>query len=604
MTDKKEPPNVLDLPLARKKKSAATAASVAVNNEPYTPYECRADGLYYRGLVFNRDTNRNEPSPSKWICSPIEIEANTHDANGENWCMLVKIVDRNGNKHDWLMPSSLLAGRGDDIIAALLDRGMVMAAGSETKKRLIDFFICARPTKSIITVDRTGWADDSYTCFVLPAKVIGTPEKQYLLRRISDTDPYQVSGTLAEWQDNVAALCVGNSRLVFAVAAALAGPAMAILGIAGIGFVFVGESSCGKTTMLALSGGVYGSLKYTETCRSTDNATETLGPIHSDTLLAMDELGAMAAPAALQTMYMLASGVGKLRADRNGEARRKKTWRVLYILTSEVTLAEHAAAAGQRTAAGQEIRLLNIPADAGAGFGLFENLHGDKTGANFSTRIIENVEKYHGTAGPSMVEKLIENRATAPEIFRQLILQFVASVVPPNAGGQVRRAASYFGLVAVAGEFATAHGITKWPVGESERAAKRCFLDWLENRGGAENGEIIGLLQNIKKFFALNGEARFSPWERATDDHAPRTSNRAGFVRRDTTADTLTFYILPEIFRTEICAGYNYKTAEKILIARGWLSPSGDGRPTRNERLPGFGKPVRCYVLSLADMSE
>lgn len=223
---------------------------------------------------------------------------------------------------------------------------------------------------------------------------------------------------------------------------------------------------------------------------------------------------------------------------------------------------------------------------------------------DFSRLLVENAAKYYGTAGPAMIEKIIEHRSDLPALVNSLTKQFLSDVVPSDAGGQVRRAAARFALVAIAGEFATANGITGWSPGEAEKVAKRMFSDWLAARGGAENAETIGLLKQIKKFFALNGEARFSPWERATDDHAPRTSNRAGFVRRDTTADTLTYYILPEIFRAEICTGYNYSAAEKILIERGWLSVGGDGRATRSERLPGFGKPVRCYVLSLADMES
>ncbi|GHK84381.1 hypothetical protein ECZU34_16850 [Escherichia coli] len=36
------------------------------------------------------------------------------------------------------------------------------------------------------------------------------------------TGGFAQSGTLAEWQEQVAALCAGNSRLVFAVCCALA----------------------------------------------------------------------------------------------------------------------------------------------------------------------------------------------------------------------------------------------------------------------------------------------------------------------------------------------------------------------------------------------
>jgi hypothetical protein len=57
--------------------------------------------------------------------------------------------------------------------------------------------------------------------------------------------------------------------------------------------------------------------------------------------------------------------------------------------------------------------------------------------------------------------------------------------LPKGADGQVSRVARRFGLVAAAGELATGLGVLPWPEGEAERAAARCFGDWLRARGGA-----------------------------------------------------------------------------------------------------------------------
>jgi putative DNA primase/helicase len=49
-----------------------------------------------------------------------------------------------------------------------------------------------------------------------------------------------------------------------------------------------------------------------------------------------------------------------------------------------------------------------------------------------------------------------------------------------------------FALVGAAGEMATEAGLTGWPTGESERAARACFNAWLAARGGIGNGEVVG----------------------------------------------------------------------------------------------------------------
>ena len=77
-----------------------------------------------------------------------------------------------------------------------------------------------------------------------------------------------------------------------------------------------------------------------------------------------------------EVAYMLANGTGKQRAQRDGLAKPKASWRLLFLSAGEIGLAQHMREAGKKARAGQEVRLADIPADAGAGYGLFETLHG------------------------------------------------------------------------------------------------------------------------------------------------------------------------------------------------------------------------------------
>ena len=43
--------------------------------------------------------------------------------------------------------------------------------------------------------------------------------------------------------------------------------------------------------------------------------------------------------------------------------------------------------------------------------------------------------------------------------------------------------------------------------------------------------------------------------------------------------------------------GYNMANVNKVLLARGILTPSSDGKAARSEQLPGMGK-TRCYLVS------
>ncbi len=117
---------------------------------------------------------------------------------------------------------------------------------------------------------------------------------------------------------------------------------------------------------------------FVRSWRATANGLEGVALGHSDTLLCLDELSQLAAKDAGEAAYMLGNGSGKSRSSRDGSARRAAKWRVMFLSSGEISLADKVAedGRGRRLAAGQQVRIVDIPADAGAGMRLFENLHG------------------------------------------------------------------------------------------------------------------------------------------------------------------------------------------------------------------------------------
>jgi hypothetical protein len=60
--------------------------------------------------------------------------------------------------------------------------------------------------------------------------------------------------------------------------------------------------------------------------------------------------------------------------------------------------------------------------------------------------------------------------------------------------------------------------------------------------------------------------------------------------------ETREYLVLPEAVRREVCAGFDSKSAGKVLRDHGRLVPSTD-RTTQKVRLPGMGS-TRVYVLT------
>lgn len=110
---------------------------------------------------------------------------------------------------------------------------------------------------------------------------------------------------------------------------------------------------------------VCGGPDYWQTWRATGNALEGCASRRNDAAMMLDEIREVDGREAGNIAYMLANGQGKGRAGTDGELRTRKQWRLLFFSTGELSLTEHAAKAGERTFAGMEVRMIQIPSDSG-----------------------------------------------------------------------------------------------------------------------------------------------------------------------------------------------------------------------------------------------
>lgn len=542
-----------------------------------------AAGVHYQGTGKDGET-----LPLAWICSPLRITAMTRDADGNAWGRLLEFRDQDKRPHRWAMPLELLAGDGSEYRRALLGMGLEIAPSLQARQRLTEYIQTAPVTARARCVQKTGWHDGA---FVLPDTTHGENGERVLLQSLHDPAAMRTAGTLEQWRDSVGRFCIGNSRLSLAVSTAFAAPLLGITGDESGGLNFQGASSTGKTTALAAAVSVWGGSDYLQRWRATTNGLEATATAHNDALLCLDELAQVEAKEAGSVAYMLANGAGKQRARRDGLAKPKATWRMLFLSAGEIGLAQHMREAGKKARAGQEVRLADIPADAGAGHGLFETLHGYPNGAALSDAIKEAARMHHGTPAREYLTKLVAmNRDKLRERLRTLRADFTAEALPDNADGQARRVCDRFALIAAGGELATGLNLTGWERGAATRAAGTCFRAWLENRGGAGAQEERVALTQIQAFFELHGESRFSNLE-GTGSRA--TINRAGF-KRTAALETAEFFVLPEVWKVEVCNGLDSRYVAQLCVERGLIQPGKDGRPSCIHRLADMG-PTRCY---------
>ena len=607
---------------------AAIAAAPIVKTAFEIPpgFEMRADGLW-----------RVQESKAPFrVCGPFEVGAEARGEDTSNgWGLWLRWRNRDGELVSWIMPHALLAGDAAEVRARLAGGGLYVSGTDAGRAALRHFLSEVRVKARVRTVRRTGWYDaaPSGAAFVYAGRVFGRVPGETLML---DIDPppkvYRPRGTLDGWRNGVAAPAGGNSRMVFAIAFGFAAPLLALTGEEGGCVHLRGGSSQGKTTAAKIAASLYGAptgpRAYIRKWRATDNGLEGIALEHSDCALVMDEIGQADPKVVGPAAYMLADGQGKGRSRASGGLREVATWRVLVLSTGEVNLSDYAARAAYVVKPGQEVRFLDLPIDAGAGFGGFETPTSKEDADVLAKALEAGAVAHHGTAAPAFIEWLAERAAAEPawlpDVWASHLAHFLKAEVPAGADGQVRRAARRFALASLAGELATEAGITGWRPGEAQGAAVVCFRAWLDQRGTAGGREAQQIADALRRFISEHSTSRFEslhdekrekpPGDADGGQNAPALKDgrvvvrQAGFrwSENDEKGEPHWVYgIFPPVFEAELCRPLGMtakeareKLAEAALIRVEQRKGEGFRRTLIRRRVPGLGRPELVTVES------
>lgn len=550
-------------------------------------FEITPNGIFY----ISKDQHDNERA--HFIASPILVTAKTRDSNNNAWGRLLQWHDDENHLHQWAMPMQLLQGDGSDVRRELADQGAMISPEKKSRDLLTLYLGCYPIDRFALCVDRLGWHGSRY---VMPKNTYGEQDNALTVFQNSNalSASFNQSGTLQDWQEQLSKPCASHSRLVFALSVAFAGQLLDPLKEQGGGFHLRGNSSSGKSTALKIAGSVWGNPEQViHEWRATGNALESIAALHNDSFLGLDEINQCDPRDIGNTVYMLSNGQGKARMQRTGGNRPTAQWRILFLSAGEQSLAAVMSQVGKRTNAGQEIRLADIPADAGHGLGIFDDLTLHDDPAKQSDILKHAAMQYHGTAGQAWIAHITQDKTKLAQDAQRIIDQFMQQYAS-NKTGQASRVATRFALGAAAGEIATQAGITGWQTGRAFAAAGQCFNDWLEGFGQGGNHEEREILASIKAFFEANGASRFENLQ-ANPDRPERIHDRVGYFKHD--GEQKTYLVYPEQFKTELCKGRDYRQVAKVLKAAGWLICNANEN-MKSERLPDNPKLQRMYVFN------
>jgi putative DNA primase/helicase len=580
-------------------------------------YRVEPEGLFFYDEPKKLKTKKSDPNKSEteisddddepsriWLSPPFEIVARTRDPDG-HWGKLLQWKDHDDIEVKWVMPARLLGGHRDELWQALYEKGLEISSGVPARNLLLAYLTGANPLGRASVVSRLGWhTDNDKPVFVLPDRVFGGgPEIVY--GGSSTSTPYRVAGSLAEWRDRIGRLCIRNSRLVLAVSVAFAGPLLHLVGEENGGFHFKGNSRDGKTTTLLVGRSPWGC--GLDSWRATSNGLEGVAEVYCDALLCLDEMGQVDPREVGEIAYMRCNGSGKRRASRDGSARATKQWRILFLSSGEISLSQKMNEIGKKTRAGQEIRLVDIPANAGAGYGVFEDLYGASSPGAFAEQLKQATKECYGTPIREYLTQITHSYAGDPTQFATAIRtkrdDFINTYLPETASGQVRSVCGRFGVVAAAGEMATGLGLTGWPEGEAEKAAATCFTAWLEQRGTIGDHDLEAGIKQVISFIELHGNSRFEEVNGGDSGIVYPVNNRVGYRRWFSQEKIWRHYVLPEAWKNELTKGYDPTALANEMVNRGLLIRGKDGKNSPPVYLPGIGT-KRVYELAPAIIAD
>ncbi len=389
---------------------------------------------------------------------------------------------------------------------------------------------------------------------------------------------------------------------MLSLCSALSGLIIRYVQIESGGFHFFGQSSVGKSSGLEFAASVFGDEKYLTPWRATSTAFEQIAEGHSDSTLMLNELALLdddpkkAAQSAMKLIYQLSEGQGKRRATEYSS--RTARWRLCLLSSGELSLEDHASE-GQRTSmGGEKVRILDIPADTGSGFGIFESLpEGEDSPKQAVERMVEATRETHGSLKQAFVreicQKLDEDQSEFKAYLRHQISQFMENRAPGASGTQAR-VAKRFALAYAAGSLAVKLNLLPYRRKDVVAGITKCFDDYRAHQERSEWDPVSLAEEKVKQ--ALENEHFLDFSEIRAREDVSEDELREAFGIRIVIDGKSMKVIRRERINELVPDVPTLKRLNKKFLEGGCLYPDAEGKSTRSIRRAGisFG---RCYCF-------
>ena len=541
------------------------------------------------------------------LCGYLKPTYKVKDVDN-SWGMLVKFKDLESVEREvFLKRTDWLGEKG--AVEILQDRGLqLMGLKQKDLDPINEYLNKFTPEFKAIGVDMVGWQGDNET-YMLP--FVSEPRNSYLAKKDDKESTEYIlqqkgvalrvlkkKGTLEEWKRTVGQVCRGNHLHSFAILVSLTPPALKVLGEEG-GFVhYVGSTSVGKSTLLEVSKSVWG-YENLGSFRVTDSCLESTCKNANDGVIFLDEIAEAKADDLFKIVYMLANGVTKGRADRNGNAKSVTHFTVLAQSTGEIGLEAKLTENKIQTKGGLLMRMAELDADRGKGLNTFDVLNvNPNTGKLFTTGreqaeyLKTSAKENYGVVIDGFLKAVVPNVENYKEMLKEAKTKWLESKLTGSEGVEMARMAKRFSTIFASGAVAVKFGIIPHSLEEVEECVDSMFKNWLDRFGGDSPHEFKMMVADLRKLVIEQQHSRFCNAHPTEDERVNLPHNKAGrwkmkkVLNEEGEEDWVLseFWVDTAVFDREVIKGRDKKSFFPLLIENGYVLKGKNGRYTQMRR--------------------
>jgi|GEM_PF-3702113 len=472
---------------------------------------------------------------SRIIAAPIVVRAFAFLEDERRYEAQIIFWDIDGNRVELFKPLSLLS-KTKQMTDLLRDKGYPYPRDPGDQKLLHEYIATSEPKRRLKTTRRTGWKG---TSFVLPGACYKGNESEAVLVPLSRVLTYPTKdGSLKKWKRQVAVPAAHSSRLVFSICFALAAPGLKLTDVESGGIHLTSSSSHGKSTTLKVAESVFGFSAHKKliTWDATVTGLEETVASRCDLFMGLDELARFApndialASKARDVAYRLASEMPRIRSTGFGDNTVIEDWRILFLSSGEQGLSEIALAAGQKRHQGEEVRLIDLPADVHECNGIFETTPKGLSTITLAENITAAAQTNHGVAGRKYLRKLVSEIEGSTSALLSSMEEFMKVANVPQLGWEWRFA-KRFALSYASGILAAKFKVVPWTKKIIREANLKCYFDArravldFEGLMNSVSSEIRGKANNKSLIRDLR--------KNADNSSRPSVSDAEGFIKHD-----------------------------------------------------------------------